>query len=169
MGEFIRKKLNLILIAVLLVTMVVSYAANQRRLAAETSTVTLPVVAVTTAPSALEEYRQRREKTALEDMAALQSLCESDKVDETTRADAAAQLQQLITRREQQSALEGALIQSGLAPCVAVVTEGSVTVVTGKEKISDAESALVMTLAQTHTGVKPAGVRIITAGNAVSP
>lgn len=168
MGELIRKNLNAILIVVLLVTMVVSYAANQRRLSAETSTVSLPVVSVTTSPSALEEYRRRREDTALQDMAALQALCESDKTDEATRADAASQLQLLITRREQQSALEGALIQSGLAPCVAVITEGSVTVVTGKEHISDAESALVMTLVQTHTGVKPAGVRIMTAGNAVS-
>ena len=168
MGNLLRKNMNFILIAVLLATMVVSYAANQRRPNAEVSTVSLPVVSVTTAPSALEEYRRRREETALQDMAALQALCESDKVDETTRSDAASQLQKIILRREQQSALEGALIQSGLAPCVAVITEGSVTIVTGKEQISEAESALVMTLAQTHAHVKPAGVRIIPAGNAVS-
>lgn len=165
----IKKHMNLILIVALLVTMVVSYAANQRRLTAETSAVSLPVVSVTASPSALEEYRRRREETTLQDMAALQALCEAEQLDSLTRGDAAAQLQQLIARREQQSALEGALTQSGLSPCVAVLAEGSVTIVTGKEKVSEAESALVMTLAQTHTGVKPAGVRIITASNAVSP
>lgn len=164
MLEVIKKNLNLILIGVLLATMVVSYAANQRRLAEESSTVSLPVVKVAEPSSALETYKAQREETALADMAALQSLCEQESVEQATRNDAAVQLQTIVARRQQQSALEGALVQSGLSPCVAVITEGSVTIVTGKESISSAESALVMTLAQAHAGVQPSGVRIITAG-----
>ena len=169
MLEIIKKNLNPILIGVLLATMVISYAANQRRLSEATATVSLPVLSVTAPPgSALETYRRQREETALADMAALQALCGEESLDEDARAGAANQLQQLIARREQQSALEGALAQSGLSPCVAVITEGSVTIVTEREDVSAAESALVMTLAGAHAGVSPSGVRIITAGR-VSP
>ena len=165
---FIRKHLNAFLVGILLLTMVVSYAANQHRLADSSPTVALPVVQVTTSPSALEDYRSRREDTLLTDMAALQALCESETLDAVSRADAASRLQRLIDQRQQQSALEGALSQSGLSPCVAVVTEGSVTVVTGRTDVSPAETALVMTLAQAHAGVSPSGVRIITSRD-VSP
>lgn len=168
MTAWIRKHMNLLLMGVLLLTMVISYAANQRRLTEDTSAVTLPVVQVTVSPSALEDYRTRREETALHDMAALQSLCESDALDSSARADAASRLQTMILHRQQQSALEGALLQSGLSPCVAVITEGSVTVVTGRTDVSPAQTALVMTLAQAHAGVSPSGVRIITSRD-VSP
>lgn len=168
MTAWIRKHMNLILMGVLLLTMVISYAANQRRLTEDTATVSLPVVSVTASPSALEDYRTRREETALHDMAALQSLCQSDALDPAVRADAASRLQTMIRHRQQQAALEGALLESGLSPCVAVITEGSVTVVTGRADVSPAETALVMTLAQAHADVSPAGVRIITSRD-VSP
>ena len=57
----------------------------------------------------------------------------------------------------------GALCETALAPCVAVVSEGSVTIVTEKEGLTSGETALVMTMAQAHAGVEPSGVRVVTA------
>lgn len=167
MTEFIRKHRNALLLAALLITLTVSYLATQRRLTADVPTVALPVEQVTPAPSgALETFRAARESALLSDMAALQSLCEQEAVDPAIRDDAARQLQTLVERHEQQLALEGALSASGVYPCVAVINEGSVTVVTERSDLSDGESALILTLAQAHAGVAPQGVRVTTAGSA---
>ena len=45
----------------------------------------------------------------------------------------------------------------------AVVTDGSVTIVTEKQEITEQDTALVLTLVQVHTGVPASGVRIMTA------
>lgn len=167
MGKFIQKYRNPLLLALLLVTMAVSYFMQQKRLSDETTTVSLPIEQVLTTPtSKLEEFRQKREETLLADMAALQSLCDQEKLDDQTRKDAADQLQALVSMREKQVALEGALTESGVYPCVAVVSDGSVTIVTEKADLSSGESALVLTLAKAHASVDPSGVRVITASEA---
>lgn len=164
--KFIQKNLNYLLLACLLVTLTVSYFVTQERLQEAAATVSLPVEQATASPvSRLEEFRTRRDETLLADMAALQSLCDQENLAEQTREDAASQLQALISTREAQLALEGALTQSGVYPCVAVITQGSVTIVTEKETLSDGESALVMTLAQAHAGVAPSGVRVMTSNS----
>lgn len=162
--EFIRKHINALLLACLLITLAASWFFTNQRLTEAAATVSLPVEQIS-APSAsrLEEFRTRREETTLADIAALQTLCDQENLADATRQDAAAQLQRIVDTRQAQLALEGALAQSGVAPCVAVITEGSVTVVTDKPTISEGESALVMTLAQAHAGVAPSGVRVITA------
>lgn len=164
MMEFIRKHRNPLLLLCLLVTLAASWFFTNQRLIEAAATVSLPVEQVTTAPtSRLEEFRTRRDETTLADIATLQALCDQADLASDTREDAAAQLQRLVDTREAQLALEGALTQSGVYPCVAVITEGSVTVVTEKASLSDGESALVMTLAKAHAGVEPSGVRVMTA------
>lgn len=167
MMAFIRKHRNSLLLLCLLLTLAVSWLATSRRLAQSAATVSLPVEPVSAVPAGrLEQFRARREEAFLADAASLQALCDQDSLSATTREDAARQLQQLVSTRETQLALEGALAQSGLYPCVAVVSEGSVTLVTEKETLSDGESALLLTLAQAHAGVAPSGVRVMTAESA---
>lgn len=167
MMELIRKHRNILLLASLLLTLAVSWFATNKRLVEASATVSLPVEPVSAAPSSkLEQFRTRREAAFAADAASLQALCGQENLSNSTREDAARQLQQLISTREKQLALEGALTQSGLSPCVAVLSEGSVTLVTDKPTLSDGESALVLTLAQAHTGVVPSGVRVMTAEQA---
>lgn len=167
MMEFIRKHRNPLLLFCLLLTLAVSWFATNKRLVEAATTVSLPVEPVSALPTGrLEQFRARREEAFLADTASLQALCDQENLSASTREDAARQLQQLISTRETQLALEGALTQSGLYPCIAVVSEGSVTLVTDKATLSDGESALVLTLAQAHAGVAPSGVRVITAENA---
>ena len=168
MPEFLRIHLNKLLLGLLMLTLVASYLIQQKQLEARSASVSLPVT-VTSSPSAssaLEDYRARREETVLADMAALQSLVDQTDLDDQIRQDAAIRLQQLVDTREKQLALEGALATSGFSPCVAVVSEGSVTVVTEKTTLSSGESALLLTMAQSHTGVSGSGVRVITAEKA---
>ena len=49
--------------------------------------------------------------------------------------------------------------------CLAVRSEGMVTVVTEKESLSEGESALLLTLCEAHTGVSPEGVKVICTGS----
>lgn len=166
MGNWIHKHRNLLLIALLSLTMAVSYLSNQRRMQEVTPTVSLPVVEVSTAPtSALEQFREERDAAALRDMSALETLVDQSALDDQTRADAAAQLQRLIDHRQKQTALEAALLTSDIAPCVAVVDEGSVTIVTEKETLTEGETALLLTMVETHASVLPSGVRVVTAGS----
>ncbi|MBR2718704.1 MAG: SpoIIIAH-like family protein [Clostridia bacterium] len=165
MTEFILKHRNALLLLCLLFTLAASWFFTNRRLTEAAATVSLPVEPVS-APVAsyLDAFRARQEEAYRSDMAALQALCDQENLSSATREDAAAQLRRMVDTRQTQLALEGALAQSGVSPCVAVISPGSVTVVTEKASLSDGESALVMTLAQAHAGVEPSGVRVMTAG-----
>lgn len=165
MTEFILKHRNALLLLCLLVTLAASWFFTNRRLTEAAATVSLPVEPVS-APVAshLDAFRARQEEAYRSDTAALQALCDQENLSSATREDAAAQLRRMVDTRQTQLALEGALAQSGVSPCVAVISPGSVTVVTEKASLSDGESALVMTLAQAHAGVEPSGVRVMTAG-----
>lgn len=164
LGEWLTKRRNAFLLTLLIATLAVSGYANRQRLQDSVTTVSIPVTEVAAQPvSALEAYRQQRDQTALADIATLEKLCAQKTLDVTTREAAATQLQAIIDARQGQSALEGALAGSSLSPCVAVISNGSVTIVTGKTDVTEKDSALVMTLAAAHVGAAPENIRIITA------
>ena len=164
LGELLTKHRNAFLLVLLMATLLSGSIANRERLQAASATVDIPVIETAAQPvSALEAYRQQRDQQALSDIAALEKLVAQAALDESTRKAAADQLQALIDCRQAQAALEGALVQSSLYPCAAVVTADSVTIVTAKSAVTDKDSALVLTLAAAHVGASPENVRIITA------
>lgn len=114
---------------------------------------------------AFERFRQQREEERKADRASLEKLLERDDLDAQTLEDAAAALQRLVTWNEEELALEGALTKSRISPCLAVRSEGMVTVVTQKDSLSEGESALLLTLCEAHTGVSPKGVKVICTGD----
>ena len=163
-GDFITRHKNLLLALLLLATMVASSLSNQERLQQEAATVYLPMVEPSAEPrDKMTLFRQQRDAASLQDMAALQALVGQEELDPQTRAEAASQLQALVDAREKQLALEGALLESGLHPCVAVISAGQVTIVTEKGSLTEDETALLMTMARLHTGALPAQVSVITA------
>lgn len=162
MTKFLIQYRNTLLFALLVLTMVVSYCLQQERLAVQTSTVQIPMVQTTVGPiGKLDICRAQREETALTDMAALQALCESVNSDAQTRADAANRLKSLVDNREKQAALECALAENGIAPCLTILAPGCVTIVTDKPGVSSDDQAQVFALARLHAGIEPSGVRII--------
>lgn len=164
LGQWLTKHRNAFLLGLLTVTLAVSGYANQQRVTAASATVNIPVVETAAQPlSPLESCRQQRDQEALRDMAALEALVNQPALDEATRESAADRLAEIVSVRQIQSALESALSGSSLHPCVAVVSGGSVTIVTEKSAVSDKDSALVLTLAAAHAEAAPENVRIITA------
>ena len=96
-------------------------------------------------------------------MDALEHLTAQPLLDKSTREAAAEQLQSIIDIRQAQSAIEGALSNSSLSPCVAVIAGNALTIITSKSTVTDKDTALIMTLAAAHAGIQPENVRIITA------
>ena len=155
------KKRNVFILALLITTLAACTFFG--RGTPEAASVSLPLTQTAAAPAdPLEVFRQQRDASALQNIAALQALVDQERLDAQTRQEAAIQLQAIIDAREKQTALEGALLQSGFSPCVAVVSMGCVTIVTQKETLSDAESALLLTQARRHAGANPASVQVIT-------
>lgn len=164
LGVWLTKHRNAFLIGVLAITLAISGYANQQRVSSAATTVSIPVMDTAAAAlSPLEACRQQRDQDALRDLSALEALINQPLLDEATRESAADRLEELITSRQAQSAMESALSGCSLHPCVAVVHGGSVTIVTEKTAVTDKDSALVLTLAAAHTGATPENVRIITA------
>ena len=158
-ADWITRHRNLLLALLLLTTMVVTSASRQEQAA----TVSLPVVEPCAAPEdRIELFRQQRDATSLQDMAALQALVDQEALDPQTRAEAAEQLRALVDAREKQLALEGSLLESGIHPCAAVISAGQVTIVTEKTQLTEDETALLLTMAQLHAGASPTQVSVIT-------
>lgn len=163
-GELLMKRRNAFLLILLATTLLLSGYARQQETKTASTTVNIPVVETAAQQlSPLERYRQQRDQETLDDIASLEALVSQPLLDEATREAAAERLQQIIDCRQARSALEGALVSSKLGPCVAVISGGSLTIVTSKADITQSDSALVMTLAQAHAGIEPANVQIITA------
>ncbi|MBQ7850379.1 MAG: hypothetical protein IJ343_11695 [Clostridia bacterium] len=161
--HLIQRHSNLILMLFLCTTLFVSSVLNQRRLADSTAAIALPVMKTQPAVSAVAAYAEDRDAAYRRDIAALTALCSQENLDARTREDAAEALTQLVKDHAAQLALEDALSGSILAPCAAVVSSGSVTIVTQLTDISAEASALALTLAAAHAAAEPSDVRIVTA------
>ena len=160
LGTLLARHRNAFLLMLLITALAFSSLAGQ---SSTPATVDIPVIgAAASALSPLQAYRLQRDEDALADIAALEALIAQPLLDTATREDAATRLQGIIDCRQAQSALEGALVSSSLAPCVAVIAGDSLTIVTEKAVITERDSALVLTLAAAHAGVKPENIRIIT-------
>ena len=157
----------------LLGVLAASYIAQQKRLEQEAAKIDLPVVRVTQntsevfatasgAGTALEQYKKEREAARAKDINTLKALTENSNLSSENIASAASQLQELIRCRENETALEGALMAGGFSPCLAVVQKGAVTVLTQKDSLTQGEASLILTMAASHTGESTANIKIIT-------
>ena len=161
LGELLTRHRNAFLLLLLTITLALG---SLRQQPATPATVDIPVTAVSSqATTPLEAYRLQRDQETLRDMAALEALIAQPLLEASTREDAATRLQEIVDQRQAQSALEGALANSSLGPCVVVIAGDSLTLVTAKTDIAKKDSALVLTLAAAHTDVKPENIRIMTA------
>lgn len=154
---FLVRRKNWLLMAALALSL--TAALLLRPSSPQAQRVTLPMTSAESSASPLEAFRISRDSVYQRDMAALETLISN----RAARQSAAEELQAYVALHQAQLALEGALLTSELAPCCAVVTDGSVTIVTEKQEITEQDTALVLTLVQVHTGVPASGVRIMTA------
>ena len=154
---FLVRRKNWLLMAALALSL--TAALLLRPSSPQAQRVTLPMTSAESSASPLEAFRISRDSAYQRDMAALETLISSENTDRAARQSAAEELQAYVALHQAQLTL----LTSELAPCCAVVTDGSVTIVTEKQEITEQDTALVLTLVQVHTGVPASGVRIMTA------
>lgn len=154
--------------AILMGVLVASYVYYQGEIA---PTLEIPVTRVvreetlvTSASgiSELEAFRLRRQTQRDEDRAALTALAESPHTTKEARQDAEMALLRLVEEGEKEQAAEGAALGAGFAPCLCVVEGAQVTLMVGKQTLTQGEAALLHTIAQTHTGAAPGQIMLLT-------
>ena len=114
------------------------------------------------APVAVPETDRRalREKAYEKDIAALQELMQSPSADKTTRAQAAAMLQQLLRDHQTELAVEEALEAAGYAPRLVLMQNNALTIMLDGETSAEV-SALILELCAAHADVAAENVRIM--------
>ena len=169
MLAFLKKHRNLIFLSVILLTLAGSYLWNQYQLQGA-QTVSLPITrtnggntatTVTGSKTPLKEYQEKREAVRKEDIAVLNALALNEKLDQTARDQAQGELLELIHCRDSELAIEGALTGAGLAPCVAVVQRGAVTILVEKKELTQTEAAMILNVASAHSGEAAENIRIM--------
>jgi len=156
------------ILALLLAVLGASYGMEQMRLSKEEG-LQIPVVraeekmvTVSGALDAVESYRLRRQEQREKDKASLEKMILSEHTQEAAREDAQRALTRLVTEGEMEMAMEGAMTGAGFSPCLCVAEGGSVTLTVGKTELTQGETSLLITMAQSHTGAPPEKVIIIT-------
>ena len=161
-GSFITRHRRLLMLSLMLMTLLVCSTVNRLRLEGDAALTSLPVMRTqTNDASAVMAYIDERDAAYQQDVAALTALINQESLDVRTREDAAAQLQSLVADHTARAALEEALSATSLSPCAAVISGGSLTLVTTNANISQEETALLLTLAAAHAGISAENVRIL--------
>lgn len=111
---------------------------------------------VVTAQSSLDERESRYQA----DIAALERLVAQEKLDEASRADAAAQLRVLVERHQSEAQLTAALRAAGYQDPLVILENGSLTVALTEIELTD--GGRVLSLCLSHAPVEARNVRIIT-------
>ena len=157
-GEMLTRHRNTFLIALLTVTLILSRNAST----GSSPTVKIPVIETTSAAiSGIESFRQQRDQGEMADITVLENLVNLEQLDAQTREEAAKRLQTITEARQVQRAVESALVGSSLYPCAAMLHSGVLSIVTEKAKITERDTALVLTLAADLGSIQPENVRII--------
>lgn len=158
---FLTRHRTLLLMCLMLATLAVCSTLNRLRLQGDTTLTSLPVKRTDSADAApVTAYISQRDAAYQADVAALTALVNQSDLDSRTREEAAQQLQALVADHTGVSALEEALASTSLWPCAAVISSGSLTLITSTQ-LTESDTALVLTLAQAHTGIAPEQVRIL--------
>ena len=106
--------------------------------------------------------RALRETTYAADLAALQALVDGAQTDEQTRKDAAARVQSMVDAHRVELNIGAALEAAGYSPALTLCQSGSLTIMLAQTKLSDAQSAEILSLCASHVDFGLENIRIAT-------
>ena len=91
----------------------------------------------------------------------LKLVCESEESTEEAKAEATAKISQIAVDIQNENNIETLVKAKGFTECVAIISEGSVSVIVGAEELQAAEAAQILAIVYDTTGVNPENVSII--------
>ncbi|MBR2908481.1 MAG: SpoIIIAH-like family protein [Clostridia bacterium] len=110
--------------------------------------------------SSVQVSRQRARDEALE---VLQSVVENENADEAAKNEALAQISQLAGEMEQESNIETLVLAKGFEACVAVVSDGSASIVVkcAEGKLVPSQISQINEIVYEQAGIEPVNINII--------
>ena len=91
----------------------------------------------------------------------LKLVTESADATEEAKADASAKISKIALDIQNEANIETLVKAKGFEECVAVISEGSVSVIVGADSLKPAETAQILTIVYETTGISPDKVSII--------
>ena len=91
----------------------------------------------------------------------LKLITENEEASEAARADAAERISQIALDIQNEANIETLVKAKGFEECVAVISEGAVSVIVSAESLSASDTAKILSIVYETTGVSPSKVSII--------
>ena len=91
----------------------------------------------------------------------LKLVCNSDEASEEAKAEATAKISQIAVDIQNEANIESLVKAKGFEECVAVISEGSVSVIVSAESLQASQTAQILTIVYETTGITPDKVSII--------
>ena len=108
--------------------------------------------------SSVQVNRQRTRDEAIE---VLQSVVDNAASTETAKNEALAQIGKLAQIMETEANIETLIVAKGFEECVAVISDGAVSIVVKSETLIPAQISQINEIVYEQSGIKPANVKII--------
>ena len=109
--------------------------------------------------SSVQVSRQRARDEALE---VLQGVVDNEKADEASRNEALAQISQLAAEMSQESSIETLVLAKGFDACVAVINDGSASIVVKcEDSLMASQIAQINEIVYEQAGIEPVNINII--------
>ena len=102
-----------------------------------------------------------RQQSRDEAIDVLKLVSESDEATEEAKAEASDKLAQIALDIQNEANIETLVKAKGFTECVAIISEGSVSVIVGAEELQAAEAAQIFAIVYETTGVSPENISII--------
>ena len=91
----------------------------------------------------------------------LKLVCESEEASEEAKAEASAKISQIAVDIQNEANIESLVKAKGFEECVAVISEGAVSVIVSAETLQANQTAQILTIVYETTGIAPDRVSII--------
>ena len=94
----------------------------------------------------------------------LMLLAENTEASEAVRAEAREQIAKIAADIQNEANIETLVKAKGFEDCVAIISDGAVSVIVGAESLQAAEAAQILSIVYDTTGINPENVSIISKG-----
>ncbi len=102
-----------------------------------------------------------RQQSRDEAVEVLKLITENEEASEEARADAAEMISQIAVDIQNEANIESLVKAKGFEECVAIISEGAVSVVVSAESLQAAEAAQIFSIVYDTTGIAPENISII--------
>ncbi len=105
-----------------------------------------------------------RQQSRDEALAVLKEISESEEASEEARQDASEKMSKIALDIQNESNIETLVKAKGFEECVAVISDGSVSVIVSGEGLQAAEAAQIFSIVYETTGISPENISIVEKG-----